>query len=480
MSPPSALSVAHLSRRFGATQALQDVSFDLAPGECLALLGQNGAGKSTLIKILSGLQRQDSGTIKLFGDAVAFAHRRMALDAGLVVVPQELRVVPLASVAENVMLGRLPSNRLFGVLPQVDRQALRREAAAALALVGVSLDLDRPAGALSFAERQMIVIARALGHRARILMLDEPTAALDRPEVEHLFTVLRRLKQQGVALIYVSHRLKEIDVIADKLLVLRDGRVAMNSAAPPFPHSGIISAMTGHVKAPEDTRHEFHEAGAEVARQDVNGVVIACQRARCIGLGGLLGSGISTVVRRFFGSNGSAISRSINRGWGYLPPERALALVHALSVRDNIVLPHLRHFATAFGRDEKKIDQAVMRMMQMLDVRPLRPDLPVRALSGGNQQKVALARWLVGKIDLLLLDEPTHGIDVAAKDQIHAQIRRFVAKGGAVLMASSDVPELLSISDEIKIMRQGHVTGSLRRDEGFDELAFHALAEETA
>lgn len=475
----SALRVSNLSKRYGATQALQDVSLDLAPGACLALLGQNGAGKSTLIKILSGLERPDHGTIQLFGETVSFANRRAALDAGLVVVPQELRVVPMASVAENVMLGRLPQNRFLGLLPQVDRRTLHQQAAEALDLVGVSLDLDRPAGSLSFAERQMIVLARALGHKARILMLDEPTAALDRPEVERLFTVLRRLQQQGVALIYVSHRLREIDLIADRLLVLRDGHVAMTGAALPFSHASIISAMTGHLAGQEDAQHAFHDAGAEVARQDVHGMTITCQRTQCLGLGGLLGSGISTVVKNFFGNTGTDIRRSIDQRRGYLPPERALALVHALSVRDNIILPHLHRFTTAFGRDEAKIDQAVMRMMQMLDVRPLRPDLPVRALSGGNQQKVALARWLVGEIDLLLLDEPTHGVDVAAKAQIHAHIRRFVAQGGAVLMASSDVPELLAISDEIQILRQGHVTGRLRRDERFDEFAFHELAEET-
>jgi ABC-type sugar transport system ATPase subunit len=474
MTPRPVLRVEAVFKRFAESQALADVSFDLRAGECLALLGQNGAGKSTLVKILCGLHRSDRGRIEMFGERVTFANMRDARRAGVVVVPQELRVVPQLTVAENVMLGHLPSRWLLGVLPMLDRSALRRSATAALELLGVRYEPDRLASSLSFAERQLLVIARALGHDARILILDEPTASLENREVEQLLAVLRRLKQQGVALIYVSHRLHEIESIADAAVVLRDGRVVSRMTAPGFDHVAILHAMTGRSPIENAGARMPNGRGIEAIRLSLGNRQLICHRGEVVGLAGLLGSGADAAVRDAFGHDGSTIRHAIGRGTGFVPSERAKALVPILSVRDNIVLPHLGRFRTAFGRDEQRIDAVVDNMMELLDIRPRQPELPVCQLSGGNQQKVALARWFAGRLELLLLDEPTQGVDVAAKAEIHAKIARFAAQGGAVVMASSDTPELLALSHTVYAIRRGRLVGAMARGDGFTE---HRLEE---
>jgi ribose transport system ATP-binding protein len=474
MRPPPVLRVEAVFKRFGESQALADVSFDIQAGECLALLGQNGAGKSTLIKILSGLYRSDQGRIEMLGRSVTFANIRDAQCAGVLVVPQDLRLVPQLTVAENVMVGHLPRRWLLGILPMLDRSALRRSATAALELLGVRLQPDRLAQSLSFAERQLVVIARALGHDARILVLDEPTASLETREVKQLLAVLRRLKRQGVALIYVSHRLHEIESLADAVIVLRDGRVVSRMTAPWFDPTTILRAMTGRTSIGHEAPPAPAHIGSEAARLSFGNRDVICRRGEVVGLAGLLGSGADQAVRAAFGRDSSNIRHAISQGTGFVPSERAKALVPFLSVRDNIVLPHLDRFRTVFGRDENRIDAVVHEMIELLDIRPRRSDLPVSQLSGGNQQKVALARWFAGRLDLLLLDEPTQGIDVAAKTQIHARIAEFAAQGGAVVMASSDTPELVAASHSVYAIRKGQLVGAMAHGESFSE---HRLEE---
>ena len=468
------LEVRDLSKRFGATQALAGVSLNVDAGEVLALLGENGAGKSTLIKILGGIYSPDEGQVLLDGQAMHFAGPAASLAAGIVVIPQELHVVPALSVAENVLLGQLPVRRHAGVLPVIDRAVMRLRAAALLADIGVELDVDAPVGTLAFAERQLVVIARALGHRARVLVLDEPTAALEAPEVQRLFDVVRRLRAQSVAIIYISHRLAEIAELADRCIVLRDGRIAAHIEAPPFLARVLGEAMSGSAAMPvqEGTR-----AGAGALRLSIKVADddLTCRKGEVVGLGGLLGSGAKELLRRIFGAadtggpHGPGATKAIASGIGFVPGERSAALVMTLSVRDNIVLPHLDDLRTAFGRDERKIDAAVADLMELLDIRPRNARLTVGTLSGGNQQKVAFAKWLVGRIDVLLLDEPTHGIDIAAKALIHRHMASFVSGGGACVLSSSDTAELLALSDDIVVLRRGRVAGRMARGEGFGE-----------
>jgi ribose transport system ATP-binding protein len=479
------IRIANVSKFFGATCALSDVSLEVKSGSILALLGENGAGKSTLIKILSGIYPPDAGRIELDGQQAHFKSLPEAIVAGVVLVPQELRVAGALSVAENMLLGHLPSRRVAGLLPCVDTQAMKESARAILRDLDVNIDVDARAGDLTFAERQLVVIGRALGHKTRILILDEPTASLERRETEQLFTVLRRLRNQGVTIIYISHRLEEVDILADDCAVLRDGRIAAMVSAP-FNRNDLIQAMTG--RALDLQASGARSAGDVRVSVSLPGGALVCRQGEVIGLGGLLGSGATELLRRLFGvGNGGPsernpeyprdVSAAIKNGIGFVPGERALSLVMALSVRDNIVLPHISAFCTAFGRDEQKITTAVVRLMTLLDIRPHNPDISVRDLSGGNQQKVVFAKWLAGRLDLLLLDEPTNGVDIAAKAHIHRYIADFASNGGAVILSSSDMPELLGLSDSVVALRQGRVVGRVGRDNTYGEASLRALLE---
>ncbi|HLU19191.1 MAG TPA: sugar ABC transporter ATP-binding protein [Pusillimonas sp.] len=475
------LEIKNISKQFSRSKALDDVSITVTGGTILALLGENGAGKSTLIKILSGIYKADSGTILINGEPVAFNTPSEAMEAGVVLVPQELRVVPQLSVAENILLGRLPVRRLAGVLPSLDRKAVRETAAQVLSQLGIDLNPDVLAGSLDFASRQLIVIARALSRRARILILDEPTASLERQEVERLFSVIRRLKDQGVAIIYISHRLEEIEQLADACVILRDGRVAESISAPPFAHDVLVRAMTG--RELQQASPAVRQAGPEKATLAIGAEQVTGRTHRVVGLSGLLGSGTTALLHKAFGSldrsnkamSAQSTREAIRAGMGLVPGERSKALVMPMSIRDNIILPHLSEFSTRFGRDEARIDAVVNALMETFDIRPRDPHMPVGHLSGGNQQKVAFAKWMTGHLELLLLDEPTNGIDIAAKALIHDYIDRFVAQSGAVFLSSTDLPELLSLSDEVVVMKQGQYVGRMCRDSADDEFGEHKL-----
>lgn len=465
------LEIKSISKQFARSKALDNVSLTAHGGSVLALLGENGAGKSTLIKILSGIHKPDSGQVLIDGQPVLFQSPAQAMNAGVILVPQELRVVPQLTVAENILLGQLPVRRIAGLLPALDRATMHARAQDILSQLGIGLDPTALAGKLDFASRQLIVIARALSRKARLLILDEPTASLERQEVERLFTVVRRLKAQGVAIIYITHRLEEIEQLADACVILRDGKVADAIDAPPFARDVLVRAMTGRELQQLDNSQR--PAGQLKKSVDIDGHAIHCRERQVVGLSGLLGSGTSALLHQIFGSadqSNKAMSAqqtrlAIQQGIGLVPGERARSLVMPLSVRDNIILPHLSSFCTRFGRDEARIDAVVNALMDTFDIRPRDPYMPVGQLSGGNQQKVAFAKWMTGKLDLLLLDEPTNGIDIAAKTLIHQYIDQFAAQGGAVFLSSTDLPELLSMSDEVVIMRHGQYVDRMQRDD---------------
>jgi ABC-type sugar transport system ATPase subunit len=480
------LAAEGVSKRFGATRALDAVSFALEPGEIHGLVGENGAGKSTLLKILGGVHQADAGAVRLDGAALHLKGPSDAYRHGVAVIQQELHLAPALSVAENVMLGHLP---VAGALPIVDRQALREAARAALAALDFHPDLERRAGALSYAERQLIAIARAVSRNARVLILDEPTAALEHAEVDRLFGLIAGLKAKGTAIAYVSHRLDEIVAIADRCTVVRDGRVVATLVRGAFGVARLVELMTGGALAPggaASTEPRGNELLAGPLPGDPRG--LSLHEHEVVGLAGLLGSGVSEALRHLFGCGPGAARGTVRRrpatrahprdavraGIGFAPAERSAALVPALSVRDNIALPSLGRFVKLGRCDDRAIDRMVRELAEALDIRPRDPSRPVHTLSGGNQQKVIIAKWLAARTHTLLLDEPTHGIDVAAKAQILRLVREFAAHGGAVLLASSETRELFAHCDRILAMRRGALAGELDRAGRFDE---HALRD---
>jgi ABC-type sugar transport system ATPase subunit len=485
MTHPAA-SVKGVTKQFGATAALDGVDFDVAFGEIHAIVGENGAGKSTLIRILGGVHRPDRGAIFVDGKPCHFASPRDAIAAGIVTIPQELRLVPALSIAENIALGDLPTRRL-GPLVLVDRRRMRAEARAVLAELDVTVDPDQRVGSLRFAERQLVAIAKALRRQCRVFVLDEPTAALEKREIERLFSVLARMKARGTAIIYISHRLDEVVAIADRCTVLRDGRLAAVSARGAFSVHDLVSAMTG--RAADEMVTAPVPPGDLLLAARPDGVATVRLRAReVIGLTGLLGSGADGMIRRLFGVAHEPVAVEIRNaehrlrhpadaiaaGIGMVPGERSLGLVMNQSVRDNILLPNLASFARFGVIDRQAGDDIVAELMELIDIRPRRPELQARALSGGNQQKVILAKWLARRIAVLLLDEPTQGIDVAAKSQIHTLIRDFVTRGGGALINSSDLGELARLCDSVLAVRQGRIAATLDRACGLDEPTLRA------
>ena len=464
-----------ISKRFFATQALDAVSFEIHAGEVHALIGENGAGKSTLMKILGGVHRPDSGEIRVDGVPVRYSSPAAALEAGIVVIPQEMRVVPAQSVAENVMLGQVPVRRRFGLLPETDRSELRARAADLVGRLNLDVSVDTPVGRLGYAERQLVMIARALGRNARILVLDEPTAALEAREVERLFDVIESLKRDGVGLVYVSHRLDEVERIADRVTVLRDGRKVGEGGREELSQQDMIVLMTGR-----DLEQSYHRGGTRIPgdillRNDD----IAVREGEVTGLAGLLGSGTTEMLLRLYGglpgrrgaTGYSSPAQAIGDGIGLVPGERGLGLIMAMTVRENIILPNLDRLKTSVGLDRKAIDKLVTDLMESVDIRPRDPDKTVRELSGGNQQKVIFARWLAGHARVLLLDEPTHGIDVGAKAQVHKLMDAFAGDGGGIVFASSEMEEVMSVSDSVVAMRDGEVVARMTRDGDYTERA---------
>jgi ABC-type sugar transport system ATPase subunit len=479
MTEPAA-SAKNITKQFGATRALEDVSFDVFPGEIHALVGENGAGKSTLMRILDGVHRPDSGTIEIGRTPCHFASPADAIAAGVVMIPQELRLVPALSIAENLALGDPPVRRLMGVPLWVDRARMKDQARKLLAQLDFAPDPDLRVDALSFAERQLVAIAKALRKSCRVLILDEPTAALEKREIERLFAVLARLQQQGSAIIYVSHRLDEVIALADRSTVLRDGRIVATGRRGEFSVADLIHAMTGREIEPQDVGAP---AAGDVLLEDddARADAVRLRRGEVLGLAGLLGSGADRILRRLFGLTDkpglirvqgeprrlATPAAAISAGIGMVPGERRLGLVMNQSVRDNILLPSLARLRRTGRLDRRQGDRLVDELMELLDIRPRRPQVKASELSGGNQQKVILAKWLARRVQVLLLDEPTQGIDVAAKAQIHAALRDFTRQGGAVMVSSSDLAELTRLCHAVLALRHGAIVA--RMDGGIDE-----------
>jgi ABC-type sugar transport system ATPase subunit len=481
-----AAGVLNISKQFGTTRALTDVSFEIAAGEIHALVGENGAGKSTLVRILGGATRPDQGRLFAGGHEYQFSSPHDAIAAGIIIIPQDLRLVPALSIAENIALGDPPTWNVLRMPLLIDRARMRDDARVQLAAFDFSPDPDIPVRELGFAEQQIVALAKALRRQCRLLILDEPTAALENREINRLFGILRRLKAQGVAIVYVSHRLEEIVELADRCTVLRDGRVTAIVRRGEFKSADLMMAMTGRDIAQVSVSGTT-PANTLIEEASTRPDPIQLRAGEIVGLGGLLGSGATTVLRRLFGltRDTTAIrvkdrparltspAAAIKKGIAFVPPSRRLGLIMNQSVHDNILLPSIER-SLWLGPKRRRADRRlVAELIDLLDVRPRDPALPVSALSGGNQQKVVLAKWLARRVEILLLDEPTQGVDIAAKMQIHNILRSFAARGGGVLLSSSDLSELTTLCDAVLVMRHGHIVSRVERNE-LDEARLRA------
>lgn len=481
-------------KQFPGVLAVDHVDFDVRPGEVHALLGANGAGKSTLIKILSGVYRKDEGDIRLRGEPVEIGSPRDAQRLGIATIYQEYNLVPDLSVAENVSLGHLPRGKRFLTRGLINRKAMNRTTERILGDLQVDIPPTIPVRRLGVAKQQMVEIAKALSLESEIYIMDEPTAALSSREIEELFRVVHQMKERGCAIIYISHRLEEVGEIADRVTVMRDGRREETLRVEDASMEHLVQLMVGRAVAARGNPRPACEAGAERLRVENltrNGVFEDVSLRVCsgeiVGLAGVMGSGRTEVARAIFGadrSNSGQIyvsgkpvrikspTHAVQQGICYLPEDRkGLGLVLCSSVRDNIILASLSRFCRFRFRgkglvlDYKRIRKEVMERVKSLDIKATRIQQLVEALSGGNQQKVVVARWLCSSARIFLFDEPTRGIDVGAKSEIYGLVRVLAEEGAGVLIISSEVEELVDVCDRVYVLRQGRIVDELLRDD---------------
>jgi ABC-type sugar transport system ATPase subunit len=480
----SLLEVAGLTKSFPGVRALEGVDFDLAPGEVHALVGENGAGKSTLIKTLGGALVPDAGRILLEGAPLPLGDPLLARRRGIRIVYQELTLVPELTAAENIFLGRELGR------PLLRRAEMARAAQALLDELGANVPASAPARLLSVAQQQMVEIARALGGESKVLILDEPSAALSGLEVERLFAVLRTLRQRGLGVVYISHRLEEVFALADRVTVLRDGRRVTSAPVAGLDRAQLIRLMVGR-----DVADEFPPRSSSPGETvlEVRGLRSGCsvkdasfdvRRGEIVGLAGLVGAGRTSVALALFGAlpaqgqvrlEGRPVrfrspADAIDAGLGYVTEDRkGRGLFPLLGAGENMTITHLRAFSRNGLLSSARARAAAAAAARDFDLRAASLDQRAATLSGGNQQKLLLARYLMRPRTLLILDEPTRGIDVGAKAEIYALMNRLTASGLAILMISSELPEVLAMSDRVVVMHEGRTRGALSRGEATPE-----------
>ncbi|MFM7321044.1 MAG: sugar ABC transporter ATP-binding protein [Armatimonadota bacterium] len=482
-----------LTMRFGTVDVLSDADVDLFPGEIHALVGENGAGKSTLAKILGGVHRPRAGRIVVDGTEVSFHGPRDAASRGIALIHQEPLTFPDLSVAENIFIGRQP--RRGG---RVDWAQMRREAARLLDALGVSLDPAAPVRGLSVADRQMIELAAALSVDAQVLLLDETTASLTPGEVGRLAEVLRRLKSEGKAIAFIGHRMEEIFAFTDRITVLRDGHVVGRAKTAETSVDEILRWMVGRdvLEVDGGSGREFGEPLLEVSglarRPRFEDVSFSLRAGEIVGLAGLVGAGRTDVVRAVFGLDpvdsgviriaGETVqigspSEAMRRGLALVPEDRQQhGVLMPWSIEDNASLAILPRLAKRGWCDDAAARAEAGRSAERLGVKMRGLEQPIRELSGGNQQKVVLGKWLSTLPKVLLLDEPTRGIDVGAKAEVHRVILELAAQGMAVLMVSSDLPEVLALSDRVLVLRAGRLVAEFARGEATPERVIAAAS----
>ncbi len=480
MSVP-AVRFSGITKRFPGVTALDDVSFDVAAGSCHAVCGENGAGKSTLGKILSGLIPPDAGSIALDGNPVRFAGPRDALNAGVAMVHQELALCQNMTVAENLCLGSLPSRHSF-----LARDRMNARARELLATVGADTDVSRPMDTLTVAEQQRVQIAAAVGSGARVIVFDEPTSSLAEGEAAALYALIGRLTAGGATVLYVSHRMHEIFRLCDTVTVLRDGRHVATRPVSSLDESAIVQLMIGRKLDQYFPSHVGAPHGEELLRVEglshpgrFENVSFAVHAGEVVGLAGLVGAGRSDVAQAIFGLDPAAAGtvylsgrpvrirsprRAMALGLGLVPEDRKRqGLVLSMAARENTTLPTLDRLARRGWIRRRREREVTLEFFRRLGIRADLIDAGTSSLSGGNQQKVVLAKWLAADSRVLILDEPTRGVDVGAKAELHAWIDRLASSGAGILLISSELPELLHLSTRILVLRAGRITGEVPR-----------------
>jgi ABC-type sugar transport system ATPase subunit len=472
------LSARGITKTFGSTTVLHDVDFDLNAGEIHALIGENGAGKSTLMNILSGNFLPSAGAIVIDGQERAIRDPGEAIGAGIAMMHQEPKVAVALSVAENVFMGRLP--KMGGIF--LDRKSLNRQVELALRDIGVSFDASTPVARLSVAQRQLVQLARAITQSARLIVLDEPTASLTPVETEALFSIMRRLTARDVAFIYISHHLDEVFTIADRVTVLRDGARVMTKRVADTSKAELIKVMVGRDLGSHFPPRRVAEPGAVVLEtEELSGpgfstVSLRLRRGEIVGLAGLVGAGRTELARVLCGArkatggeirlDGEVVrygnpAQAVAAGIAYLSEDRRDSILGPMTVQQNITLAARSSFAKGGMIDATAEREAAEHYVRQLNIAASSITQLAGQLSGGNQQKCAIARWILRQPKVLLFDEPTRGIDVGAKREIYGFIHQLADSGCSILMISSELPEVISISDRIMVMCAGRISGEL-------------------
>ncbi len=493
-----------IGKRFGPVTVLSGVDLEIRPGEVLILAGENGAGKSTLIKILGGVHTEYEGRIEIQGRTVRPRTPLEANALGVAVIYQELSLVPSLPVADNIFLGRSLSRRGF-----IQDRRQRTEARRLLDQLGIDLDVEALVGDLPIAQQQLVEIAKALSRDAKVIVMDEPTSALNAPEVEKLFSLVAGLKQRGCGIVYITHKMEEIQRVADRITVLRDGQLVGSAPAAELPPAKLIEWMVGREMEDQFPRHATH-VGAErlrlegftvpspdaAARPLVEEVSLTVRAGEIVGIGGLQGSGASHLFLGLFGAYGRRVRgralvdgrplrvgsprAAINQGLALLTNDRkATGLVLPLSIIANATLADLPQLASGGWRRPGREAAVTAEHGRTLGLRAASLEMEVGALSGGNQQKVALAKWLQTRPRVLLLDEPTRGIDVGAKREVYQLMNALTAQGLAILLITSELPELLALSDRIAVMHRGRITAEFDRASATAERVLRCAMGET-
>ncbi|MCC7447810.1 MAG: sugar ABC transporter ATP-binding protein [Anaerolineae bacterium] len=488
------LQLRGISKAFPGVRALDNISFDVYPGEVHALLGENGAGKSTLIKIISGVYRPDSGTMTMDGQPADFADPGQAQARGIAAIYQELGLYPDLSVAENIFMGHMPRGS-FGALDWRTAQRKAREILDSLEVY--DLDVNTKVRSLNVGNRQRVEIAKALSQNARILIMDEPTAALTESDVDNLFKTVRLLRSRGVGIIYISHRLQEVFLLADRVTVLRDGHYIGTKPVSETSESNLISMMVGRTiddlfpKLPTEVGKNILEVRDLVRKPQTKGVSLNVRAGEIVGLAGLVGSGRSEFAQVVFGilpaDSGEILidgkpvhiknpEQAMKLGIAYVPEDRGTqGLVKQMKIRENVSLAILRSLVQGPFLNRRTEKTLADQMIDQLRIRAYSSEQVVNKLSGGNQQKVVVSKWLVSKPRLLIMDEPTRGVDVGAKAEIHRLISELAQQGLGILMISSELPEILGMSDRVLVMRGGKVVAEFSRNEATQEAVATAM-----
>jgi len=495
------LEAVGVDKRFAGVHALRAVDFTLVAGEVHAVVGENGAGKSTLIKVLTGVYTPDAGIVRYRGEPVRWTRPAEAQAAGVSTIYQEVNLVPLMSVAQNVFLGREP--RRFGV---IDVRTMHRRAAELLAEYGIDVDVRRPLRSLGLGVQQMVAIARAVSTEARVVVMDEPTSSLEHREVETLFGVIRMLQQRGIAVVYVSHRLDELYRVCQSVTVLRDGVLVHRGDLMTLDRVELVAMMLGRTveQVRREGRTEFsgdHHIATEPIltarglrrRHVLNDVSLDVRPGEVVGLGGLLGAGRTETVKTIAGAmrvdagevrvdgrrvRPGSTAAAVRAGIVLLPEDRkAEGIIGNLSVRENIVLAALPRLSPAGLVSERRQRAVVSTFMQRLRIKASSPEQKVSELSGGNQQKVLLARWLAMSPRVLMLDEPTRGIDVGAKAEVRSLVEDLANEGLGVVLVSSELEEIVEGADRVVVLKEGSVVTELRGEQVTEDRILAALAE---